>query len=160
MEEIFNLISVLEAEEELYKNLHSILKEEVDAIIGWQIDNIVEIGKRKNILYCKESLLEEARKNFLKKISEKYNVASININNLAELLENKEQKGKLSNIRKSILAILEKIQLENTKIKILYKNNIKIIDEFFNDIGIKEYPTYAKDKKMNTVDSFTFIKNI
>jgi len=86
MEEIFNLISLLEAEEELYKNLHSILKEEVDAIIGWQIDNIVEIGKRKNILYCKESLLEEARKNFLKKISEKYNVASININNLASHL--------------------------------------------------------------------------
>jgi flagellar biosynthesis/type III secretory pathway chaperone len=160
MDEISNLISVLKAEENIYNSLYDLLKEEVDAIVGWQIDNIVEIGKRKNILYCKESLLEEARRNFLQKIGEKHNVASLNINDLAELLENKEQKEQLSNIRKNLLAILEKIQLENTKIKILYKNNIKIIDEFFNDIGIKEYPTYAKDKKMNTVNSFTFIKNI
>ena len=67
MDEISNLVSLLETEEELYNNLYNLLKEEVESIIKWQVDNIVEIGKRKNVIYCKESLLEEARKGFLKK---------------------------------------------------------------------------------------------
>lgn len=160
MDEISNLISVLETEEELYNNLYNLLKEEVEAIIGWQIDNIIEISKRKNVLYCKEGLLEEARKNFLIKIGENYNECDVNINKLIKLLKDEAKKEALINIRNRLLAVLEKIQLENARIKLLYKNNIKIIDEFFSEVGIKEFTTYAKDKKVASIDNFTFIKNI
>jgi flagellar biosynthesis/type III secretory pathway chaperone len=160
MDDISNLISVLETEEELYNNLYNLLKEEVESIIRWQVDNIIEIGKRKNVIYCKESLLEEARKGFLKKIGEIYSDSDININKLIELLNDETKKETFVNLRKKLLAVLEKIQLENTRIKLLYKNNIRIIDEFFSEIGIKEYTTYAKDKKVATIDNFTFIKNI
>ena len=160
MDEVNNLISVLKTEEDLYNNLYDLLKEELDAITGWQIDRVIEIGKKKNIIYCKERLLEEARKNFLEKIGRIYNKNQLKINDLIELIEDMEYKENLTNLRKNLLNILEKIQIANTKIKILYKNNIKIINEFFGDIGVKECPTYAKNKRINTLDNFTFIKNI
>lgn len=160
MDEIANLIAVLKTEELLYNDLYKLLKEEEDAIIGWQVDRVVEIGKRKNILYCKEHLLEEARKKFIENIATIYNKRPLKIINIIELVEDIEQKELLATLRKNLFDILEKIQIENTKIKILYKNNMKIINEFFSDIGVKEYPTYAKNKKISAVDNFTFIKNI
>jgi flagellar biosynthesis/type III secretory pathway chaperone len=161
MTEIANLISVLNAEVDLYKTLLSLLEEEVTAIIKWKIDEINEISKRKCIIYCKENILEEARKSFLEQIGKKYNIEDpVNIKKIINVLDNAELKSELENTGKNLLSILEKLQLENTKVKILYKNNMKIIDEFFCDLGIKEYPTYTKGKKMNSADNFTFIKSI
>ena len=97
---------------------------------------------------------------FWKKIGGIHSDNDININKLIELLDDETKKETFVILRKKILVVLEKIQLENTRIKLLYKNNIRIIDEFFSEIGIKEYTTYAQDKKVATIDNFTFIKNI
>jgi hypothetical protein len=160
MELIDNLIGVLKSEKDLYSDLYLLLQQEISSIIKWDIENINEINKKKNTYYCKEHLLDEAIKINLGKLKTALNLNELNIENLTDYIEDTDQKQALLSLRMQLLEIIEKTQQESIKIKILYRNNIKIIDEFFCKIGITGNTTYTKNKKITPAGNYTFTRNI
>jgi hypothetical protein len=160
MELIDNLIGVLKSEKDLYSDLYLLLQQEISSIIKWDIENINEINKKKNTYYCKEHLLDEAIKINLGKLKTALNLNELNIENLTDYIEDTDQKQALLSLRMQLLEIIEKTQQESIKIKILYRNNIKIIDEFFCKIGITGNTTYTKNKKIAPAGNYTFTRNI
>ncbi|KAA0258762.1 flagellar protein FlgN [Deferribacter autotrophicus] len=161
METIQNLIGVLTAQRDLYKELYDLLLREKEYIINWDVDKMMELPKIKDTFFYKEKMLEEARRKVEQKISRSLGKDSITLSEILKVLVDDEKKETLRSISDEILEITEKIAIENKKIKILYNTNLKLISDFFNQIGITENKaSYTRNYNASTAYKTAIDKNL
>ncbi|MGA1847550.1 flagellar export chaperone FlgN [Deferribacter abyssi] len=161
METIHNLISVLTAQRDLYKELYELLLREKEYIMNWDVDKMMELPKIKDTFFYKEKMLEEARRKVEQKVSKSLGKDSVTLSDILSVMKDSKQKELLENISNEILKITEKITIENRKIKILYNTNLKLISDFFNKIGITENKaSYTKNYHASTAYRTAIDKNL
>ncbi|MDY6822110.1 MAG: flagellar protein FlgN [Deferribacterota bacterium] len=149
MDNVDNLIEVLKSEKKLYKELGELLALEINLLVNWKVDDIISINKKKENIFYKEKILEEARIGFVKKLTGDQDHIKYTYENIASFISGEEKKKYFRELCNDILNIVRKIEDNNSKIKILYKNNIKIIDEFFNKVVKGRTKTYSANKKID-----------
>lgn len=146
METIHNLIGVLTSQRDLYKKLYDLLLEEKKYIIDWDIDRMMDIPKMKDTFFYKEKMLEEARKKVEQKLAKELGKPNVTLNDIMVIIEDRRLKDELTQLKNEITELLENISIENKRIKILYNTNLKLINDFFNKLGVGEHKVdYTKN---------------
>lgn len=138
METIQDLISVLKDQKKLYEELYQVLMDEKEGIINWDIDKMMELPKVKDTFFYKEKMLEESRKKIEYKLAEQFGKDINNLDDILKNLEDSKLREELISLRDELLSLIDKIYLENNKIKMLYNTNLKLISDFFSQVGITE----------------------
>ncbi|MDY6821996.1 MAG: hypothetical protein SVN78_10295, partial [Deferribacterota bacterium] len=110
---------------------------------------VISINKKKENIFYKEKILEEARIGFIKRITGDQDHTKYTYENIVNFICDEEKRVCFISLCNDILNIVNSIEDYNSKIKILYKNNIKIIDEFFSRAVKGMTKTYSANKKID-----------
>ena len=146
MDKFKNLLDILKSQCELYGELASILAIEKEAVAKWNVEDTLELNKRKDTIVYKERLLEEARRTSIKKICLIEGKDDMTVSDIIEFLEDEELKAEFADIKIKLLAVMDLLSSESLALKILYRTNISLVNDFFDRLGITAGETYNSPK--------------
>ncbi|WP_022851134.1 flagellar export chaperone FlgN [Limisalsivibrio acetivorans] len=147
MGKIENLVEILESQCSLYSELIEIMALEKEAVTRWNVDDTIELTKRKDTVLYKEKVLEEARKTSIKKLSLELGIEDITLSDIIETCQDEEQRSRLQSVRERLSNLVSKLNDENLALKIIYRTNIGLVSEFFDRLGITSTKTYGGTSK-------------
>ncbi|MCD8491085.1 MAG: flagellar protein FlgN [Geovibrio sp.] len=126
---------------------------EKEAVSKWNVDDTLELTKRKDTLVYKEKLLEEARRTIIKKISMDEGRDEISLSEIIDLTNEAELRQEFSQVRNNLKNVMHRLNDENLALKILYRTNISLVNDFFERLGITAGSTYSTHGKPRGINS-------
>lgn len=153
MDKFRNLADILKSQCELYSELADVMALEKDAVSRWKAEDTLELTKRKDTLLYKEKVLEEARRALIKKISIESGLESPSLGDIIDLADEEEIKAELESIRAELKGIIIRLNDANLALKILYRTNITLVNDFFVKLGITAEASYGAHSKGRGVNS-------
>ncbi|MCD8567984.1 MAG: flagellar protein FlgN [Geovibrio sp.] len=153
MDKFRNLLDILKSQCELYSELASVMALEKEAVSKWNVDDTLELTKRKDTLVYKEKLLEEARRTIIKKISMDEGRDEISLSEIIDLTNEAELRQEFSQVRNNLKNVMHRLNDENLALKILYRTNISLVNDFFERLGITAGSTYSTHGKPRGINS-------
>jgi flagellar biosynthesis/type III secretory pathway chaperone len=153
MDKFRNLLDILKSQCELYSELASVMALEKEAVSRWNVDDTLELTKRKDTLVYKEKLLEEARRTIIKKISMDEGRDEISLSEIIDLTDEAELRQEFSQVRNNLKNVMHRLNDENLALKILYRTNISLVNDFFDKLGITAGSTYSTHGKPRGINS-------
>ncbi|WP_265822929.1 flagella synthesis protein FlgN [Geovibrio ferrireducens] len=153
MDKFRNLLDILKSQCELYSELASVMALEKEAVSRWNVDDTLELTKRKDTLVYKEKLLEEARRTIIKKISMDEGRDEISLSEIIDLTNEAELRQEFSQVRNNLKNVMHRLNDENLALKILYRTNISLVNDFFDKLGITAGSTYSTHGKPRGINS-------
>ncbi len=153
MDRFRNLLDILKSQCELYSELASVMALEKEAVSRWNVDDTLELTKRKDTLVYKEKLLEEARRTIIKKIGMDEGRDEISLSEIIDLTDEAELRQEFSQVRNNLKDVMHRLNDENLALKILYRTNISLVNDFFDRLGITSDSTYSTHGKPRGVNS-------
>lgn len=153
MDRFRNLLDILKSQCELYSELASVMALEKEAVARWNVDDTLELTKRKDTLVYKEKILEEARRTIIKKISMDEGRDEISLAEIIDLTDGAELRNEFNQVRTDLKNVMHRLNDENLALKILYRTNISLVNDFFDRLGITSGSTYGTQGKPRGVNS-------
>jgi flagellar biosynthesis/type III secretory pathway chaperone len=153
MEKLINLLDILKSQCELYSELVNVMNLEKAAVSRWQVDDTLELTKRKDTILYKEKVLEEARRTLMKKISMDADTDRISLSEVIDLTDDQQLKSEFVKVRNDLKNLVGRLNDENLALKILYRTNISLVNDFFDKLGITSNATYGSHSKTKGVNS-------
>jgi flagellar biosynthesis/type III secretory pathway chaperone len=153
MDKFRNLLDILKSQCELYSELASVMALEKEAVSRWNVDDTLELTKRKDTLVYKEKRLEEARRTIIKKISMDEGRDEISLSEIIDLTDEAELRQEFSQVRNNLKNVMHRLNDENLALKILYRTNISLVNDFFDKLGITAGSTYSTHGKPRGINS-------
>jgi flagellar biosynthesis/type III secretory pathway chaperone len=138
-----NLADILKSQCELYSELADVMILEKEAVSRWKVEDTLELTKRKDTLLYKDKVLEEARRVLIKRISMETGLESPSLSNIIDLVEDSELRAELNRIRTELKDIVVRLNDANLSLKILYRTNITLVNDFFAKIGLTAEASYG-----------------
>ncbi|QAR32247.1 hypothetical protein EP073_02195 [Geovibrio thiophilus] len=153
MDRFRNLLDILKSQCELYSELASVMAIEKETVARWNVDDTLELTKRKDTLVYKEKLLEEARRTIIKKISMDEGRDDMSLTDIIALMDEDGLKREFNQVRTDLKNVMHRLNDENLALKILYRTNIGLVNDFFDRLGITAGSTYGTHGKSRGVNS-------
>ena len=151
MDSIGNLIQLLRSQLALYNEILDLLSKEKRTIIEWKFTDTSSLVKEKEVLFRKESILDEARKTLIGIISTEYGLQDANLKAIMDVCQNPDQYRELSELRHALFAVAQNIKNENTSLKLLYSTNIRLVNDLHAKIGFSPIGKYGMEPKNSYV---------
>jgi flagellar biosynthesis/type III secretory pathway chaperone len=153
MDRFRNLLDILKSQCELYSELASVMALEKEAVARWNVDDTLELTKRKDTLVYKEKLLEEARRTIIKKISMDEGRDEISLLEIIDLMDEDNLRQEFNQVKADLKLVMHRLNDENLALKILYRTNISLVNDFFDKLGITAGSIYGAQAKTRGVNS-------
>ncbi|GAB1535831.1 hypothetical protein ADMFC3_14620 [Geovibrio sp. ADMFC3] len=153
MDRFRNLLDIMKSQCELYSELASVMALEKEAVARWNVDDTLELTKRKDTLVYKEKLLEEARRTIIKKISMDEGRDEISLLEIIDLMDEDNLRQEFNQVKADLKLVMHRLNDENLALKILYRTNISLVNDFFDKLGITAGSTYGAQAKTRGVNS-------
>lgn len=127
---IEELITVLDAEDKLYKELVPIAEKKTETIINNDLQSLESITDEEQLFVSQISKLEKKRQEVINNIAIVMNkkVADLNFKTILSFLNEKEEREKLSRIHDSMNTTLERLAMLNDRNKILIEQSLEMIE--------------------------------
>lgn len=159
MELMSNLIDVLKLQYSLYNDLLELMMKEKVYITQWNSAEIISISKKKNTIFFKEKVLNEARLKTIAQLDKEFPDKKLTIQSIIDIIKDIKLKNQFEDLNNKLINVAKQIQTENLLIKVLYSGNLKLISDFFENCGIAKGNTYTDNKKLYKSKYATFIKD-
>lgn len=159
-QEFLDLLSVLEREGALCRELLSILKNEQAILRTQNLDKLLESNKEKETCLLRLRMCDESRQSIIKKLAKILAVApeSLDFHNLVKLSPN-DLSGVIKNSIDDLKGLLVKIQTvnaENEQVVSFSLDHVQMCLSMFENLGFSE-KTYQESGQMESVRRQGFI---
>ena len=159
MELTSNLIAVLKLQYSLYSDLLELMSTEKEYIVQWNTPEVINISKKKNTIFFKEKVLNEARQKGIAQLGKRFPDKKLTMQLVIDTTRDVKLKNQLCDLNNKLINVAKQIQTENLLIKMLYSGNLKFISDFFEHCGITKGNTYTDNKKLYKSKYATFVKD-